>query len=126
LDPPLPKGVTDDTSFNLFDGDWAVIDPENAGGFARGRAYPSGKLGKVIGLVKNFDSLSPAITIDQIVPVWDDIPQGASRVTKRDTTIHAAGSLRLNQVILRFAVDLEPVVNPLFNRAPGGVFAFDF
>lgn len=52
------------------------------------------------------------ITVDEVVPVGDQVPQGASFVTERDATIHAARRLVPDGLDGKDLLNLKPVPDP--------------
>ena len=124
-DPAFAKRVADNTELDLFDGNRTVVNSQHAGRFARGRANPAGEFGEVVGFVENGDGFLPAVAVNEIVPVGNDVAQRAAGVTERDAAIHAARALRLNELVVRVVIDLRPVVQPLFHRTAGRHLALD-
>ena len=59
------------------------------------------------------DGRAPAIAVDEIVPVRDDIAQRARLMTERNAAIHAAGRLLLEHDLRLRDVDFVPVPDPL-------------
>src|SRR5690606_39887584 len=63
----------------------------------------------------------PAVLVDQVVPLGDQVPQRTAVVAERDTAVHAAAGLGLQGLVRELVlVDLFPVQQPQRNRAPGG------
>src|SRR5437660_299503 len=117
-DPALLKCPFDDCFFNLLDRHGRLVDAQYAGSFARGGADAPGKFGKVVGRVQHADGFAPAIAVDQVVPVWDDIADWTAGVAERYTAIHAARTLGADLVLGEIKIDLEPVVDPLGDGTP--------
>src|SRR5262249_15402036 len=92
--PPLAPRMVDDVLLDQLDGDGVVVDVEDAGFLARCRAYPPGKLRKVVGRVQAIDGIAPAPPVNQVIPVGDDVPERATLVAEGNPAIHAAGALR--------------------------------
>src|SRR5699024_2525653 len=63
----------------------------------------AGKFGEIVRGVQAVVGFSPAGLAHQVIPLGDDIAQGAALVTERNAAVHAAGGL-------------------LFNLASGGIF----
>jgi hypothetical protein len=66
--------MADHTDFNLLDSDRIVVDTQNTGSFTGGGAYPAGEFREVVGLVENLNGFFPAVLINQIISVRDNIP----------------------------------------------------
>ena len=122
LDPAFAKGVLDDGLFDHLDGDRRFIDAQHASRFAgRGTDAP-GEFRKIVGGVQHADGLAPAIAIDQIVPIGNDVVQRAAGMAKRHAAIHAARALGANFVLGKILIDFEPVVDALDYRPALGRF----
>ena len=93
--PARLEGVLDDGHLDGLDGDRIVVDAEHARSLAGRRAEATGPLGKVVGGVQPLDGVVPAVAIDEVVPVGDQVAQRAALVTEGDATVHAAGRLLL-------------------------------
>src|SRR3972149_5093904 len=117
LDPTFIEGAVDDGDFDLFDRNGVVIDAEHAGASARRRTKPSGKFGEVIGGMQAHDGVAPAVAVDQVVPIRDQVAERAALVAERDAAIHAARGLLLELGLGGVLVDLVPVAQALLERA---------
>src|ERR1700737_1137720 len=53
--------------------------------------------------------------INEVIPVWNEIVYGTSRVTERYAAIHAACALLLQALRREILIDFEPVIHPLRN-----------
>ena len=94
LDPALLEGAVDDRVLDLFDRHGvAFADLEHAGGLAGRRAQAAGELGEVVGRVQLRDRVLEAVAVDEVVPVWDQVPERAAVVAEGDAAVHAAGTL---------------------------------
>ena len=95
LDPALLPGAVDDRVLDLLDRHRvALADLEHAGGLARRRAQPAGELGEVVRRVQLADRVVPAVAVDEVVPVRDEVAQRAAVVAERHAALHAARALR--------------------------------
>ena len=93
--PSFLEGAVDDRVLDLFDRDGiAFTDLEHARRLARCRTQPPGELGEVVRRVQLRDRLAPAIAIDEVVPVRDQVAQRAAVVAEGHAAVHAAGALR--------------------------------
>src|SRR6185369_9664460 len=90
FDPAFAKRAVDDRDLDLFDCDGIGVDAEDARAFARRRANPSCELREVVGREQAADRLLPAVAINEIVPVGNNISERTALMTERHTAIHAA------------------------------------
>src|SRR5262249_30053297 len=124
-DPALLERVIDDRDLDGLDGDRIVVDAEHAGALARRRTEPSGELREVVGRVQPLDGVTPAILVDEIVPVGDQVAERTALMTERDAAVHAPGAL-LSQIVLGEGnVDLLPVAKALGDRPRRPLLALD-
>ena len=79
LDPSLRESVLDDLDLDLLDRDRIVVDPEDARSLARGRTDAARELGKAVRRKKPARGLLPAPSVDEIVPLGDQVSQGGRR-----------------------------------------------
>ena len=136
------RGLRDDESLSpcffgnrlldALDGDAAagggVRDGQHTGRLAGRRAELAGELGEVVGGVQAVTGRIPPATAHQVVPFGDQVAQRAacrSRVTERDSAVHAPAGL-LGDVLVLFVgvfvdVDLTPVVDPFVHRPGRGL-----
>ena len=124
--PPFEESSLDNVFFVLLDGDWRRVDAENARGFAGGGADAAGEFGKIISRVQSAHGFAPAVAIDQVVPVGDEVVERAAGVAEGDAAIHAAGGLGFDFRVGEVLVDFEIVVDAVRDGAAGGDFAFVF
>src|SRR5206468_11592988 len=115
-DPSRRESVLDDAPLDGLDGDRIVVDAEDAGPLARGRAQRARELGEVVGGVQALDGLAPLVPIDEIVPVRDAVAERAALMTERDAAVHAAGALLLELRGGPREHDLLPVPQPFLDR----------
>ncbi len=93
-DPALVEGAVDDRDLDLLDRHRvALADLQHARGLARRRAQPPGELREVVGGVQLVDRLAPAVAVDEVVPVRDQVPERAAVVAERHAALHAARAL---------------------------------
>jgi hypothetical protein len=93
-DPALAPGAVDDRLLDLLDRDGvALADLEHAGGLARRGAEAAGELGEVVRCVQLPDRVAPAVAVDEVVPVRDQVAERAAVVAKRHAALHAARAL---------------------------------
>ena len=59
-----------------------------------------------------FNGVPPVTSIGQIVPVRDEVAQGAAVIAERDATVHTPAGLRSEAVLAERLVDLLPVPEP--------------
>jgi hypothetical protein len=82
-DPAFTERTLDDRILDLFDGDGRFVDTQYARGFAWSRANQAGEFRKVVGGMECANRIPPAIAINQIIPVRDQVVQRTTRVTER-------------------------------------------
>ena len=87
-------------------------DPSQGAG-----TQPPGELGEVIGRVQPVDRGLPAVAIDQIVPVGNQVPERAALMAERHAAVHAARGLLLQFGLLVREIDFPPVVHALLDGA---------
>ena len=117
LDPALLHRALDDRPLDRLDRHRVGVDAEDARALARRRAQPSGELREVVGRQQPRDRRLPAIPVDEVVPVRDQVAERAALMAERDAAVHAARALigeHLRRVEL---VDLAPVLQALGDRA---------
>ena len=109
-DPAFVEGLVDDLDLDLLDGHRVLVDAEHARRLARCRAQPPGELGEVVGRVQAFDGIAPAVLVDQVVPLRNQVAQRTTVVAERNPAVHAAGGLGAQRVLGKVFVDFVPVV----------------
>ena len=132
--PALVPTAVDDGDLDVFDRDGRLVDAQHAGTFARGRADTARKLGEIVCLVQSREGLLPQPAVDQVIPLGDQVADGAARrhaaeqragMAKRDAAIHAARALLLEFLHRHVQVKLLPVANAFRRRAVRRQLAFD-
>src|SRR5919107_2062236 len=124
-DPSLLEGPINDRELYLFYGDGLVVDGQDARGLARGGAEHPCELGEVVGLVQAVYGLLPVLAVDEVVPVGDQVPQGAARVAERHSAVHTARSLTPELLLRHRLVDVAVVLDPLLHGPLRGRLASD-
>src|SRR5947209_7369398 len=76
--------------------------------------------------MQDADGFLPMIAIDQVIPVGNDVIDGASRMAEGNAEIHAARGLRADFFLGKLVVNLEVVVDALFDGAAYGHLAREF
>ena len=92
-DPPVAPRQVDDRHLDVLDRDRLAVDAHDTGGFARGRAEPSGELGKVVRGMQPVGRAAPVVTPHQVVPLGNQVAQRAALVAERNAAVHAAARL---------------------------------
>jgi hypothetical protein len=54
-------------------------------------------------------------SVDEVVPVRNDVAERTAVVTKGDAAIHAASALKLELIVREFFVELAIVLQPFFD-----------
>src|SRR5581483_1436241 len=86
----------DDRELDLLDRHRVpFLDLEHAGRFARSGAEATGELGEVVRAVQLGNRVAPAVAVDEVVPVGNEVPERAAVVTERHAALHAARALLL-------------------------------
>ena len=113
--PALDEGAVDDGILDVLNGHRWVGDTKHARTFARSRAYAAGELREVIGLVQAIDRLFPALLINEMVPLGDEIVDRATiaGLAKWHAAIHAARALGLQVALLGRGVNFIVIVQAL-------------
>src|SRR6185436_15355561 len=114
--PALVPRAVDDGRLDRLDGDRIVVDAEHARALAWRGTQLAGELREVVGRVQPLDRGPPAIPVDQVVPVGNQIPERAALVTERDAAVHAARALHLELAGRIRQVDLAPALHALVHR----------
>ncbi len=108
-DPPLGPGPLDDLVLDPLDGHRIVVDAEDTRSLTGCRAQPAGELGEVVGGVQPFDGRRPVVPVDEVVPLGDEVAEGAAVVAERDPAVHAARPLVPGRLGREGLVHLAPV-----------------
>ena len=123
-DPAGVPRVVDDRVLDLLDRHRvALADLQHAGGLARRRAQAAGELREVVGGVQLADGVLPAVAVDEVVPVGDQVAQRAAVVAEGHAAVHAAPALRGELVV--GALDDELLVGVLAADALDRVVVWD-
>ena len=113
-DPAFVPGAIDDRELDLLDRDGvALVDLEDAGCLTRRRAQPAGELGEVVRAVELLDRLLPAVAVDEVVPVGDQVSERTAVVAERNATFHAARRLFTQLGQRERSDELAEVADPL-------------
>jgi hypothetical protein len=81
-----------------LDADRIVVDVERARFLARRGADAARELGKVVRRVQHVERGAPVLEIDEVVPVRNDVVDGAAGLAERNAAIHAARALLRRRV----------------------------
>ncbi|CAB4949700.1 unannotated protein [freshwater metagenome] len=121
-DPTFGPRSIDDLNLDLLDRDRVGIDPEHTCSLARSWTEAAGELGEVVRGVKSIDGFMPMITVDEVVPVRDEITERASVVAEGDTTVHTTTRLLTYLCDREVCVDLFPIHQADGNLTTGREF----
>ena len=108
-DPTFFPRAINDFHFDLLNRHRAGINSHDASRFAWCWAQATSELRKVVGGMQTVNGILPMTAIHQIVPIGNQVPQWASVIAERDTTIHATSRLLIQLVMIEWLVDLFPV-----------------
>ena len=126
VNPAFVPGALHDGTLDELDGNRRLVDAEHARGFARCGADAAGELGKIVRRMEAANGGLPAVAVDEIVPVGNEVVDRAAGVAKRHTAIHAASALLALFLLGERLVDFEPILDALVGLAPRGLCPFDF
>src|SRR6185369_3655801 len=115
-DPAFLEGVVDDVLLDVLDRDRVVVDVEDAGFLARRRTDAAGEFGEVVRRVQALDRVLPAVPIDEVVPVGNDVPERATLVAEGNAAIHAARALDAELILRELLLELAPVLQTIGDR----------
>jgi hypothetical protein len=104
----VPRAI-DDLDLDLLDRHRVLVDAEHARRLARRRAQPTGELREVVRGVQPLDRVLPMVSVDEIVPVGNQISERAAVVAERDAAVHAATGLMSQLMLVEVLVHLLPV-----------------
>ena len=125
MNPAFVKAAFDDGALDELDGDGRLVDAENAGGFTGSGADAAGELRKVVGGVEAADGGFPAIVVDQVVPIGNEIVDRAAGVAEGNAAVHAASALLALFLFRERLVDFEPILDAFAGIAAGSLFALN-
>ena len=126
-DPAFLEAPIDDGALDGLDRDRRLVDAEDARTLARRRTNAAGKLREVVGLVQPFQRVLPVASVNEVVPLGDEVVDGAAGghaldqrpgVAERHAAVHATGALFLEHGRVGVLVELLPVVDAA-GRRPG-------
>jgi hypothetical protein len=125
--PPLGEPAVGHRLLDAPDGDGLLDQAEHARRLARRRAQAAGELGEVVRGVQRVERLLPAAAADEVVPLGDQVLDGAAGVAlaEGDAAVHAAGPLRVEQLRRCGLVELRPGRDALRHRQPPRLRAAD-
>src|SRR5699024_7401473 len=115
--PAFFKGVFHDGKFHVFNGYSVIVDAHYAGALTRGGTQAAGKFGEIVCRVQAVIGFAPAVLAHQVIPLGDDIAQGAALVAEGDSAVHAACGLLFNLANGGLFVDLAVIHQAQWDRA---------
>ena len=124
-DPAFVERPLDDRQLDVLDRDRIVVDAEDAGALAGGRAQAAGEVREVVGRVQAIDRRLPAVAVDQIVPLRNLVAERTALMAERNAAIHAARALIADLFLGRREIDLVPVADPHVHRTRVRLGALD-
>ena len=126
MNPALVPGALHDRTLDELDRNRRLVDAEHACGLARSGTNAARELGKIVGRVEAANRCLPAVPVDQIVPVGNEIVDRAAGVAEGHTAIHAASALLALLLLGERLVNFEPILDALVGLAACGLLASDF
>ena len=91
LHPALAPAAVDDRELDLLDRDGVpLVDLEHARRLARSGTEPAGELGEVVRPVKLLERFLPAVAVDEVVPVRNQVADRTAVMAERHPALHAA------------------------------------
>ena len=115
--------MVDDVLLDQLDRDRLLVDAQHARFFAGRRADAAGEFRKVVGLEQHLQRIVPAVFVDQVIPLGNDVAQRTAVVAEGNAAVHAARALGAELVFGELEVDLLPIENAQLDRPPRGQFA---
>src|SRR5690606_23590276 len=103
-----------------------VIDVQGASRFTRGRTDATRELGKVVRRMKYIQRAPPFLTVDQVVPIGNDVVDRAAVMAKGNAAVHAACRLHACLAVIQSGNELRPVAHPYLRRLVIGFNALEF
>ena len=101
------------------------MEVERARFLARRRADPASELREVVGRVENVDGLAPATSIHEVVPVGDEVVDGAAGVAVGNATVDAPGALFSDLGLRQWDGELAEVLPTILDGADAQLLALD-
>ena len=65
-------------------------------------------------------------SINEIVPVGDDVAERTALMAKGDATVHAAPGLRFEKIVGEMGMNFSPILDPFLNWTVGRDLSFGF
>ena len=124
-DPAFVERAIDDRDLDRLDRHRVGVDPEHARAFARRGTQPARELWKVVRRVKALEGRLPPASIQEIVPIGNQVPQWATLMAEGNPTVHAARRLIAQRRFGIGKIDLAPVVDALRHRSHRRLLADD-
>src|SRR5690606_674571 len=83
---------------------------------ARRRTQPPGPFREIVGRMQPVDGRFPAIAVDEVVPVRNQVAERTALMAEGNAAVHAARALFARRRFGRGEIDLAPVLEPLIDR----------
>ena len=125
FDPALPPRLLDDRVLDRLDRHRGIVEVERARFLTRSGTDPSGELGEVVGRVQDVDRLTPSAAVDEVVPVGDEVVDGAPGMAVGDAAVDAPGTLLGHFCIREGDRELEEVPASFLDRDGAGLTPVD-
>ena len=121
--PTLFKAFVNNRNLMQLDRHRRRDNPQHTGCFTGGRADPTSEFGKIVGRMESLQGLFPLTTINQIVPLRNQIAERTAAHAEGYAAIHAARRLGFGLLVSRVIVMLIVMVQTIVNRLDGLVAA---
>ena len=118
--------LVDDRDLDLLDRDGRLVDSEHTRRLARRRAQPTRELGEVVCGMQAFAGLAALVTPREVVPLRNQVAEGATLVAERNTAVHTTAGLFAYCCRVTLFVDLFPVHKTQSNGAARRGFTFRY
>ena len=115
-DPAHLPALVDDEVLDRLDAHRRRVDPQRTGGFAGRRADAAGEIREIVGGMQHVQRLLPVATVNQVIPVGNDVVHRTAVVAERNAAIHAACALNLGLFVGQGVDEFLVVFQALFDR----------
>src|SRR5690606_8258293 len=125
-DPAFFPALVDDEVLDRLDADRVIVDVQRTGRLAGCRADAPRELGEVVGGMQHVECTAPLAAVHEIVPVGNDVVDGAAVVAEGNAAVHAAGALLSGVFVVEPLDELLPVAHAHLGRLVALLNALQF